>query len=117
MKRYWLIAMLMLSGCVSVGHEIKTDQIATFRPNETTINQVIAALGPPTATATDSTGQQVLTYAHTQSQVRPATFIPIIGLFAGGADAHSTLAIFHFDPDGKLIKSSTSRAGTNVDMP
>jgi hypothetical protein len=45
--------------------------------------------------------------------VKGSTFVPIVGLFAGGAKSSGATYVFVFGSDGKLMSSSSS--GVNVD--
>jgi outer membrane protein assembly factor BamE (lipoprotein component of BamABCDE complex) len=97
-----------LAGCMSTGVEVRPDQTADFRNGVTTRADVLARLGAPTTQATLPDGSTMLVYAFSAAQARPASFIPIVGAFAGGADARSSMASFQFAPDGVLKSSSSS---------
>ncbi|MGB8422221.1 MAG: hypothetical protein WCE85_38655 [Paraburkholderia sp.] len=58
----------------------------------------------------------MLIYAFSAAQARPASFIPIVGAFAGGADARSSMVSFQFTPAGVLKSSSstTSQSGSQL---
>ena len=116
MKGTLVILALLVSGCATVGKEIAPSQLAGFRKGETTIDEVVARLGTPTASSVTSTGQRTLSYVFAHTQVRPATFIPIVGLFAGGADSRSSVVVFTFAPDGRLQEyvASQSQVGTGT---
>lgn len=92
---------------MSTGVEVRPDQTADFRNGVTTRQEVVARLGNPTTQATLPDGSTMLVYAFSAAQARPASFIPIVGAFAGGADARSSMVSFQFAPDG-LLKSSSS---------
>jgi hypothetical protein len=109
-------AAALLSGCMSSGVEVKPEQTASFRPGVTTDHEVVARLGAPTARTTLPDGSTIMTYAFSAAQARPASFIPIIGAFAGGADARSSAVTFRFGPDHLLQGSSStsSQSGTQL---
>jgi outer membrane protein assembly factor BamE (lipoprotein component of BamABCDE complex) len=104
-----VLLTVALAGCVSSGVEVKPEQTSDFRPGVTTRQEVVARLGNPTTTATLPDGSTMLVYAFSAAQARPASFIPIIGAFAGGADARSSMVSFQFTPAG-VLKSSSSTA-------
>ncbi|WP_025041003.1 hypothetical protein [Nitrosospira briensis] len=116
MKVVVIVAMaLALSACATVGKEISPNQLSQFKEGITTQDEVLTALGTPTSstTTTDST---VIVYSFAHVQARPATFIPIFGMFLGGTDTRSSAVAFRFGPDGKLVKMARtdmrSGAGT-----
>jgi outer membrane protein assembly factor BamE (lipoprotein component of BamABCDE complex) len=117
MKRIAILVLAVaLAGCVSSGVEVKPEQTSDFRPGVTTRQQVVARLGNPTTTATLPDGSTMLVYAFSAAQARPASFIPIVGMFAGGADARSSTVSFQFTPAGVLKSSSstTSQSGSQL---
>jgi hypothetical protein len=78
-----------------------------------TIETVEAKRGKPFTTTTNPDGTIMVIYTATKTHVKGATFIPIAGLFAGGAKGHITSKMFFFDSKGVL--SSFSSSETNVD--
>jgi len=111
------IAALLLSvaliGCVSSGTQVKDTALSQFRKGQTTEADVVKALGPPQSTMTSSGGGRVISYVGMHAQTKAATFVPIVGLFAGGASSHVSVVTFTFDRDGKLTDymSQQSEAG------
>lgn len=102
-----LFAALLLSACVSVGVQVKEDQLKTFEKGKTTVADVKAVLGEPNMTALQSDGSRSLMYVYTQAQPRPASFIPIVGAFVGGADSRSNTVTLNFDHAGVLLDYSS----------
>lgn len=102
-----LAATCALTGCMSTGVEVRSDQTADFHNGVTTRAEVLARLGTPTTQATLPDGSTMLVYAFSAAQARASSFIPIVGAFVGGADAHSSMVSFQFTSDG-LLKSSSS---------
>jgi outer membrane protein assembly factor BamE (lipoprotein component of BamABCDE complex) len=111
-----VLLSVALAGCVSSGVEVKPEQTANFRPGVTTRQEVLAKLGNPTTSSTLPDGSTMLVYAFSAAQARPASFIPIVGAFVGGADAHSSMVSFQFTPAGVLKSSSsaTSQSGSQM---
>lgn len=103
-----LVAAVALAGCASSGVQVKPEQMTEFKKGVTTEAEVIQKLGRPNMVRTDGNGGKMLIYAYAQSQVRAATFIPVVGALAGGADVKSTSAMFMFDANGKLMDYSNS---------
>ena len=107
---------LILSGCASHGVIVSEQQVQQFKRGETTEAQVIAALGQPT-TVTSYNGQRMIVYSGAHAQARPASFIPFIGPFVGGADVKASSVIFRVT-DGVVtdIISSQTASGSGTGM-
>jgi outer membrane protein assembly factor BamE (lipoprotein component of BamABCDE complex) len=111
MKRFVIaVAVLALSGCATSGVRVTDGQLQQFHAGQTTKQQVIAALGEPTGTMRNADGTTTLTYTYVESSVKPTSFIPFVGLFAGGMNTHSTGVTLDFDKDG-VLKNSTASTG------
>jgi outer membrane protein assembly factor BamE (lipoprotein component of BamABCDE complex) len=114
-----IIIATILTGCASsvVGVKVDETKLAAFKPGETTKEQVIAALGFPTTQVHSADGTWLLMYSYAKSHVRPETFIPFVGLFAGGVDSSGNSVMLKFDADGKLMSTTSStttiRTGRN----
>jgi len=59
-------------------------------------------------------GSVLVVYHYAESSVRAASFIPIVGMFAGGADVRANAVSLTFGPDGKLknTTATSSEYGT-----
>lgn len=101
-KAISILCAVALAGCVNHGVQVSAEKVAQFKPGVTTEADVIAALGQPTSVTTMN-GMKLVSYSGVQAQPRGATFIPIVGLFAGGADVRYSSTMFKFGADGKLI--------------
>jgi PDZ domain len=107
---------LSLAGCASSGTELKDSQLTQFQKGVTTESDVLRALGAPTATSSNSDGSAVLVYAGAHAQAKAASFIPIVGLFAGGSTAEATSVAFRFGPDHRLIDYQVTHGTTDVSL-
>jgi outer membrane protein assembly factor BamE (lipoprotein component of BamABCDE complex) len=115
MKIFLAAALALgLAGCASTGTKVETSQIQQFQKGVTTYPEVVAALGDPTTVTTDSDGKKSAVYTYAQSKIRPESFIPYVGLFAGGADVKSTAVVFRFDSADKLVDYSTSMSNAGA---
>ncbi|HEX7122444.1 MAG TPA: hypothetical protein VF178_08770 [Gemmatimonadaceae bacterium] len=114
MQRFALAAALavLLSGCVSTGTKVDTSKVAAFQPGVTTMQDAERALGPPNQVTREADGSTVLVYAYAKMSPNGATFVPVVGLFAGKSTVDSTTATLVFDKDGKFVRSSTSEGHT-----
>ena len=100
---------LMLVGCASTGNkQVKnrdyTSQVASTGKTQ---DEVMEALGEPTNVQFRENGQEVWTYTYTNSDTRVTTFIPVIGLFLGGADMEVTTLNILFTENGTVAKTIT----------
>jgi outer membrane protein assembly factor BamE (lipoprotein component of BamABCDE complex) len=98
-----------LSGCVSSGVQVDPEVTARFQKGVTTKDQVIAALGTPTQRVSYPDGTSAIVYRHADIRLRPESFIPVAGLFAGGADTAATAVTLSFDAKGRLASEATTR--------
>lgn len=115
MKRLAVLVMLfVLLGCASSGKQIKAEQLQSFEKGRTTLPEVISCLGQPTSKTTTIDGHVVICYNYVQASARPESFIPIVGLFAGGVDSRSNNVTMTFDQQGVLQGYSTTESATGV---
>ncbi|MFL9936194.1 hypothetical protein P0D88_45940 [Paraburkholderia sp. RL18-103-BIB-C] len=119
MNREQVVGLLcgaLLAGCVSAGVEVRPEQMANFRHGVTTLQDVVTALGPASAETALDDGSTLLVYTYVTSRPHPESYLPFIGSLVGGADTHSSAAVFLFDPHGILKSANTtaSNVGTGV---
>jgi len=115
MKRTSLLLLCCaLFGCATAGKEISQEQIQQFKQGETSKEQVIQVLGTPNHSATDSDGRTTLVYSYAKVKLNAATFIPVVGLFAGGAETKSSAVVFRFDKTGVLTETAQSQTNTST---
>lgn len=112
----WIACALALSGCVSSGTQVKESQLASFQKGVTTELDVTRALGRPQAVSTSMSGSRVIVYSGVRASPTAASFIPVVGLFAGGANAQGTSVVFTFGPDGKMTQMSSTQVNTETRM-
>lgn len=110
------LAAVLLTACASMGTKVDTAQVSQFKRGVTTQADVIAALGEPNTRATLDDGSSQIGYIHAQATTKPATFIPIVGIFAGGMDTESTTVNFVFDANGTLKSTSSSTSAMDTNM-
>ncbi|HTR09001.1 MAG TPA: hypothetical protein VMJ11_20590 [Paraburkholderia sp.] len=119
MKRVQVFGLLcgaLLAGCMSAGVEVSPDQMSHFRPGVTTLQQVVAALGPASVQTALDDGSTLLVYTYVTSRPHPENFIPFVGALVGGTDTHTSAAVFLFDTSGvlKSENTTTSNVGTGL---
>src|SRR5579859_2878429 len=113
MKTMLIAIELLLAGCVSSGTQVKDTALTQFQKGVTTEADVVKALGPPQSTTTLGDGRRLVIYSGMHGQVKGATFIPVVGLFAGGATVHQSTVVFTFGQDGKLVEYSSTQSNAD----
>lgn len=83
-----------------------------FKIGVSTYDDVVKALGKPTSVYTFN-GMTTIAYSSAHTHVKGMTFVPVVGMFAGGATASTAVTAFTFGADGLLM--STSGGATNID--
>ena len=119
MKRGQVVGLLcgaLLAGCVSAGVEVSPEQMSKFKPGVTTRQEVITALGPASVQTALDDGSTLLVYTYVKSRPHPESYLPLIGSLVGGADTHSSAAVFLFNPNGilKSENNTASNVGTGL---
>jgi hypothetical protein len=111
-----ILCIATFAGCVSAGVEVKPEEVANFRHGVTTLQDVTSALGPASVETTLDDGSTLLVYTYVTSRPHPENYLPFIGSLVGGADTHSSAAVFLFDSHGLLKSANTtsSNVGTGV---
>lgn len=111
-----IAAPLLLSACMSAGTQVDPNKLAAFKTGETTEPDIVKALGKPTTVSNSSDGHRVLVYYGVHSSPKAATFIPVVGVFAGGANSQQSSAIFTLGANGKLEKMESSQTNMSSSM-
>lgn len=78
-----------------------------YQVGVSTLPDVIAKLGKPGSITSMSDGSKIAAWVSTRAHAKASSYVPIVGLFAGGAKSHVSIKVFTFGPDG-LLKSFTS---------
>ncbi|MGD9724778.1 MAG: hypothetical protein AB7M05_08610 [Alphaproteobacteria bacterium] len=125
MKLHQIVAVgliaFALSGCTRSGGVLVTeDQAAQFEKGKATYAEVINRLGKPTTTMSFANGTKAASYSFAEAKTKPETFVPIVGLFAGGADLKTNSVTFMFNQEGVLtdymssVSQSAPKMGTST---
>lgn len=115
MKRVFSgMTLVFLTACVSVGTKVQTTSLDTLVKGETTYQQVLNQFGPPQGRGVNDRGMKIITYMFSKASPNAASFIPVVGLFAGKTDAEATVVTFVFDKDSKL--ESYTHAQSSIEM-
>lgn len=102
MKSLLIIAAILIGGCASSGAPIKQSELSGFVKGETTHDQVISSLGKPQSVTANADGTKTLVYVHVNTKVSAATYIPIVGAFAGGATSNAKTLTVHINANNTV---------------
>ena len=113
-------ALALLAGCASTGNQAlaSIDQAQIDQhlvKGKTTKADVLAYLGPANSvTTSNGTIGETWMYMYASSQAKGATFIPVVGLFAGGATGNSKVLMVVFDPQGVVSRYTFSASNNDT---
>lgn len=108
MRISFAITLLVLLGaCASAGTYVEPTAAQNFQEGVTTYKDVVGTYGLPQTDMTLPDGTRQIIYVHSDVQLKAATFVPLVGLFAGGADTTTNTTTFVFGPDELLQRSNS----------
>jgi len=117
---------ILIGGCASSGNEkVRTETMDTVSSKvtkgTTTKDQVKALYGEPSSVSLTDSGSEVWKYEYAHATATAVSYVPIVGLFAGGADVNKNEVVFIFDKNNVLLnytvhasQSQTHRGGSDV---
>lgn len=108
------LVSLALAGCATTGTKVNESELAQFHKGVTTESQVEQALGQPQTSGLNSDGTTTIAYVYAHASPKAVDFVPIVGLFAGGANAESTTVTFTFAKDGLLESYKATHSKQDV---
>ncbi len=115
MRTLPLIALLGLVGCATVGNRQleSKENISKIKAGKSTKAEVKEYVGEPGRVTFSDTGEETWEYVLSKTQVRASSFIPVVGMFTGGADVQTYTLTVRFRPDGivKEVGSGTTTGG------
>jgi outer membrane protein assembly factor BamE (lipoprotein component of BamABCDE complex) len=113
-----ITTLTLVSACVSSGTSVTPEQLAQLQPGVTTETEIISKLGTPNQSSTLPDGTKMDMYMHLSSSVHAASFIPVVGMLAGGASHHVDSVTFTFNPQGvlKTVAQSNSQQDINTGL-
>lgn len=118
MKLLIVLTATVLAGCATTGVAIDPGKLQSFERGKTTRADIEMALGRPMIVQTLPDGKTTLSYHYAHAQVRPETFIPLLGGLIGGTDVHADAVTLFLDAQGRYESAMTSRAeyGTGLGL-
>ncbi len=111
MQRILLTTLLAVSlnACTeTTGTQITQAQASQFTPGVSKLTDVESKLGQPSQLRSNSDGTTTAEYDYTHLQANAATYVPIVGMFAGKTAVNQNTTNFLFDSNGVLKSSATS---------
>ena len=88
--------------------------VAKIEEGKSTKADVRALVGDPTKVNFDTSKNEIWEYVYTKASAKPASFIPIIGIFAGGADMIGNTLTILFDKNGVVEKVGSGKTTGEV---
>ncbi|MDP3460039.1 MAG: hypothetical protein Q8S09_12275, partial [Hyphomonas sp.] len=113
------IGLAFISACASNYGSKEIQNFGAYSNLEkgaTTKAQVHSDFGQPHDVNYFETGESVWTYFSVKMNMNPATFIPFVGLVAGGMNTDTTIASFYFDSVEHFQKVETSEKAKYVNQ-
>ena len=110
------VAAVLLSGCASVGRKLDQTSVDKIQKGITTREQVLQLIGSPEQISKNSAGEVTFQYLYTRASAKAATFIPIVGVFAGGANVQTQSVSISFGADGVVKDVVSSYGATETGM-
>jgi len=107
----------LLCSCMTVGNKSIDDpkKFLNIREGISTKEQVYAVFGQPHDLDYSQDGTQSLwTYYKVETSPNAWTYVPYIGILAGGTNTDTTKVYFFFDSGGKLIRTQSAKASDSI---
>ena len=99
---FLFFTLIFLCSCSSFGTKkiIDADLILKIEKGKSSKADVKALLEDPVKITFTDNNEEIWEYSYSKSTIRPATFIPCLGLLAGGADTEIHSLTLRFGADG-----------------
>jgi outer membrane protein assembly factor BamE (lipoprotein component of BamABCDE complex) len=108
MAAFGLAVALVLTGCATtIGRDYDQNKVAQFVAHQTTLDQVIAALGQPQERETESDGSIRLHYQFIVSKGSVSDYVPFA---PKSANTDSKDSYLYFDKSGRYLRAENNQA-------
>ena len=105
--------LIALTGCATtIGRDYDQSKVTQFVPHQTTMDQVIAALGQPQEREAESDGTTRLHYQYISSQSSVGTYVPGVSLFDHGVATKGKDTFLYFDKAGRYVRAENNETNT-----
>lgn len=112
MKQGILIASLLALGAwttpLAARERPPLPKVEQVEKGRTTYDEAVSKFGPPQFNTVAADGSRYATYYRARTHIKGASFVPIIGMFAGGMNVGATTISLIFGPDGVLKDVTTT---------
>lgn len=120
--KLWVVSAVVvavLAACASAGNmKMKDESQATVYgrvvEGKTTQAEVQAAYGLPTNKSFTDAGNEIWTYDYAYATPKAVNFVPIVGIFAGGADVTKKQLVVLFDKTGVVVRRTYTESQQEV---
>ena len=109
-----VVALAILTGCVSSGRKLDPDRVDQIRKGVTTRAGVLELLGSPDQMTRDGNGNVTMFWQFTKATAKATNFIPVVNLFAGGADIQNQSVVVVIGANGIVTDLQYSSGGTEI---
>lgn len=104
---------LGIAGCASAGNQVLAKEDATtvsrsIVDGRTTKTEIQTTYGDPNDTSFTDGGNEIWKYTYAYATPTAASFVPVIGIFAGGVDVDKKTLVILFDNAGVVTKHTMS---------
>jgi outer membrane protein assembly factor BamE (lipoprotein component of BamABCDE complex) len=107
-----VIAAGLLCSCQTYGNKTVDDprKYLNLREGSSTKRDVFAVFGQPhDVEYSDDNSRSLWTYYKVESSPNAWTYVPYVGMIAGGTNEDTTKAYFFFDSDQRLTRTQTNK--------
>jgi len=117
------LSLFLLVGCSSSGNVVLKGETSTsvaekIKKGKTTQDEVRAIYGDPMTTKFTDSGNQIWYYEFVKGHAKATNFVPVVNMFASGAQGNKKELVVFFDSTGivKNYSMSTSKVETNTGL-
>ncbi|MDM8356600.1 hypothetical protein [Pandoraea communis] len=109
----------LLGGCASAGNQVlrtatQADIDQRIIKGRTTKADVVAYLGAAESVSFTDSGLEIWTYTFASNSAKPITFIPVVGMLAGGSDVDKRQLTILFNQKDIVSKATYSASTSEV---
>ena len=114
-----ILAVFVLGACASAGNmaikeENENSVSSRIVEGKSTKQEVVAAYGQPSSSTFTDGGNEIWTYSYAHAYATGASYIPIIGIFAGGTNIQSKTLVIMFDKANIVVRFSMRESQQEV---
>jgi hypothetical protein len=102
-----LAGVALISACATqqIGRDFDETKLSSFKPHQTTLDEVVAQLGQPMERETESDGSVRLHYQWIKSGSGVSSYVPVVSMFHTSVHTDAKDAFLYFGPDGRYIRA------------